>query len=124
LPEDRRETCLGDYSNASWSWDKALKPYQRPAGQAPTKFDVVYGEAKHPFDTFGRAFRATEVMEKYRRVPAGPVCLADTVYCGDSDGGQPDAHWNVPSHKVTLCYEMAEEFVELLSSSSRRTGTN
>jgi hypothetical protein len=41
LPEDRRETCLGDYSNASWSWDKALKPYLRAAGQEPTKFDVA-----------------------------------------------------------------------------------
>ena len=27
MPEERRSTCVGDYSNASWSWNKALKPF-------------------------------------------------------------------------------------------------
>jgi hypothetical protein len=26
LPEDRRDSCAGDYSNAAYSWDLVLKP--------------------------------------------------------------------------------------------------
>jgi hypothetical protein len=30
LPTERQETCVGDYSDASWSWDVALKPHRSP----------------------------------------------------------------------------------------------
>ena len=30
--------------------------------------------------------------------------------------GEPGARWNVPAHKVTLCYEMADEFVKLFKA--------
>ena len=33
LPPERQDTCAGDYSNASWSWDQVLKPHVRAADQ-------------------------------------------------------------------------------------------
>jgi putative metallopeptidase DUF4344 len=51
LPEDRRETCMGDYSNASWSWQKALAPYTRTPEQERTKYQLIYGKAHGPLDS-------------------------------------------------------------------------
>jgi hypothetical protein len=116
LPEDRRDTCLWDYSNASWSWDKALKPYVRAAGQAPTKFNVAYGEVKYPLDIFERAFRATGVMERTSGYLVDGYAWRTPFTVEVKTCGQPDAHWNVPSHTVTLCYEMADDFVQLFKA--------
>jgi hypothetical protein len=46
LPKDRQESCAGDFSAASSSWDTALKPHLRRPDQPKTKIDVAYGEAK------------------------------------------------------------------------------
>jgi hypothetical protein len=116
LPEDRRDTCLGDWSNASWSWDKALKPFQRPAGQTPTKFDVVYGEVKDPLDIFERAFRATGMMERVGAMTADLYAWNTPFTIETQTCGEPGARWNVPAHKVTMCYEMADEFVKLFKA--------
>lgn len=113
LPEDRRDTCLGDYSNASWSWDKALKPFLRPAAQPATKFDVVYGEPKDQLDIFERAFRATGLMERTGAYSVDRYAWRTPFTMELQTCGEPAAHWNVPSHKVTLCYEMADDFVQL-----------
>jgi hypothetical protein len=116
LPEDRRDTCLGDYSNASWSWDKALKPYVRAADHVPTKFTVVYGEVKYPLDIFERAFRATGVMERTSGYMVDRYAWRTPFTVEVKTCGRPDAHWNVPSHTVTLCYEMADDFVQLFKA--------
>jgi hypothetical protein len=33
MPDDRQASCAGDYSNASWSWEMALKPHLRAPDQ-------------------------------------------------------------------------------------------
>ena len=43
LPDERQETCVFDYSNASWSWEQALKPHLRAPEQQRTTFQIVYG---------------------------------------------------------------------------------
>src|SRR3954465_2505429 len=42
LPEDRQEGCMADYSNASWSWNRVLKPHQRAPDQQRTTYQIVY----------------------------------------------------------------------------------
>ena len=61
---ERRSTCVGDYSNASWSWNKALKPYLRPAEEAAPKYEVVYEKPEGSLDIVERAYRASGIMEK------------------------------------------------------------
>jgi Putative metallopeptidase len=55
LPEERQDTCAGDYHNARYSWDLVLKPHRRSPDQPKTRIDVVYGPAE------GRAARAQQV---------------------------------------------------------------
>jgi hypothetical protein len=45
LPEARQDSCAGDYSNASYSWDLVLRTHLRSPDQPKAKVDVVYGEA-------------------------------------------------------------------------------
>ena len=46
LPEERQDSCAGDYSNVAYSWDLVLKPHRRAPDQPKTKIDVVYGPAE------------------------------------------------------------------------------
>lgn len=119
LPEDRRETCVGDYSNASWSWDQVLKPYRRAPDKRPQTFKVIYGEAKDPYDLVANAIRATGVLEYTaghlvdRYAVTKPFTLQMTM-CGDDN-----ANWDLRSRTLTLCYEMAREFTMLYKAFGR-----
>jgi Putative metallopeptidase len=46
LPEERQDTCAGDYSNAAYSWAVMLKPHRRTPDQPKAQIDVVYGAAQ------------------------------------------------------------------------------
>ena len=63
LPPERQDTCGGDYSNASWSWDQVLKPHVRTADQPVTKIDVIYGEAKGPLETVANMMKSIGLLE-------------------------------------------------------------
>jgi hypothetical protein len=116
LPEERQESCLGDFSNAAYSWDLVLKPHLRGPDQAKTKIDVVYGPAE------GRNAHAKQVMSSVGVLETIAGHLADQyawpapfslemVSCGF-----PNARWDLQTHKLTLCYELASDFADLYRS--------
>ena len=113
LPEERQESCVFDYSNAQWSWEKALKPHRRAPHQARTKYQIIYGKAEGTFDLFEKVARVTGVMERVAERLADlyvwkkPFTI-ELLTCGSSG-----AKWEESGHKITLCYELAEEFVQL-----------
>jgi len=113
LPDERQETCVFDYSNAQWSWEQALKPHRRAPDQERTKYQIVYGEAEGTFDLFEKVARVTGLMERVADrlvdlyVWKKPFTI-EVQTCGSSG-----AKWVGPDHKIVLCYELAEEFVQL-----------
>ena len=113
MPEDRQGTCQGDYSNASWSWEKALKPYLRAPEQERTKYQIIYGKAEGSLDIFEQAFRTTGIMERVAERLADLYAWRTPFSIEARTCGAPGATWNIPEHKVILCYELAEEFVQL-----------
>jgi hypothetical protein len=112
LPEDRRATCMGDYSNASWSWKKALEPYLRSANEKATQYQVIYGKAEGDLDIVERAFRAAELPERIAALAARKYAWRKPFAIDAQTCGEPGASWNVPDHKIIFCYELAEEFVQ------------
>src|ERR1044072_2570757 len=46
LPDERQETCVGDYSNAQWSWEQALKPHRRAPGQEGRPDEIISRSAE------------------------------------------------------------------------------
>jgi hypothetical protein len=113
LPEERQETCLGDFSNAAYSWDLLLKPYLRAPDQPKTKIDVVYGPAE------GRLAHARQVLSSVGVLETLADHLADQ-YAWPAPFtlemktcGVPNGRWNLQDHKLVLCYELAADFSDL-----------
>jgi hypothetical protein len=115
MPEDRRATCQADYSNASWSWQKVLKPYQLSTGQEPVPYSVIYGKPEGSLDIFERAFRASGIMEHVAWT-AGRYAWRKGFNIEASTCGEAGATWVVEERKAVLCYELADDFVQLFKA--------
>ena len=113
MPEERQQTCHNDYDDAKYSWDVVLKPFLRSADQPKSNIDIVYEPGPGKLDAYARSFRSIGFLETLaehtsrRYVLPRPIGMV-MKGCGDSN-----AWWNTPTLKETLCYEMAEDFVEL-----------
>jgi len=123
LPEDRRETCAGDYSNASWSWDKILKPYLRAPDQPRQTVNIIYDEARDPFDLMRNALRATGLLEYTAAYIVDRYAFTKPFTLQVSMCGEPNANWELPTRTLTLCYEMARDFAELYRAYSKESIT-
>jgi DNA-binding XRE family transcriptional regulator len=113
MPQSRQDSCGGDYSNAEFSWNAELKPFRRAPDQPKSKIDVDYGEAKGKLEVYARTLRAIGYLETISGYAAELIVWPRPISivlqtCGDSN-----AEWNPAAHKEELCYELAEEFLEL-----------
>jgi hypothetical protein len=112
LPEERQGTCQGDYSNASWSWEKVLTPHIRKPDQPKTEITAVYADSKE-YQFLKRSFSQIRLLETLaehlsdRFVWRGPVGFEMTT-CGE-----PGAHWDLSLRKIIVCYELAVDFANL-----------
>jgi hypothetical protein len=113
MPDDRQETCQGDFSNATYSWDLVLKPHRRAADQPKTVITTVYGEDKSGLEVNARSFRALRLLESIAERAAEEFVWRKPFALELQSCGKPGAHWDLMSHRLIVCYEMAEEFVQL-----------
>ncbi len=113
LPPERQASCIGDFSNASWSWDKALAPHLRSAEQPKTTISIKYQDGGERYGRLAEASRQLGMLEAVaqylseRYVWRRPVGLEMRV-CGE-----PAARWERMEQKIIVCYELAEEFAML-----------
>src|SRR5262249_7237817 len=112
MPEARQDSCGGDYSNASWSWDTVLKSHLRAPDQPKTKIEVVYGEGKGRLDVYAKAFRALGFLEAVAEYNADKYVWRSPFTIEIKTCGMPDAHWDLQSRRLHICYELAEEFLQ------------
>jgi hypothetical protein len=117
MPDARQESCQGDYSNASWSWEQALKPHRRTADQPKTPIDTVYGEPKGQFDVNARSFRAMRILEIVAERASKEFVWRKPFKIEMQTCGSPNARWDLLSRRLVVCYELAEEFVQLFRDS-------
>jgi Putative metallopeptidase len=113
MPEERQETCQGDYSNATYSWDLVLKAHRRTADQPKIVITTVYGEDKSGRDLNARSFRALRLLESVADRAAEEFIWRKPFSLELQSCGKPGAQWDLMSHRLIVCYEMAEEFVQL-----------
>ena len=113
LPPERQDTCAGDYSNASWSWDQVLKPHVRPPDQPPTKIDVIYGEAKGPLETVANMMKSIGLLEAIGTHTAEAFVWPAPFTIEGQTCGFPNARWDLQTHKLIVCYELAADFADL-----------
>jgi hypothetical protein len=113
LPEERQESCAGDFSNAAYSWDLVLKPHRRAPDQPKTKIDVVYGPAEGRAATAQQVARAIRLLETVAEHAADEFAWPAPFTLEMQTCGNPNARWDLPTHKLTVCYELAAEFADL-----------
>jgi Putative metallopeptidase len=113
LPEDRQDSCAGDYSDASYAWDLLLKPHLRSPDQPKTEIDVVYGEAKAGLGPAARAARSILFLETVAQNLADTFVWPASFTLEMQSCGFPNARWVLSTHKLTVCYELAADFAEL-----------
>ena len=115
LPEERRESCLGDYSNAVWSWDRVLKDHRRTT-ELKTEIAVRYGEGGAKFAIFERFIKRVQLLEIIAQRSSDMFVWRRPFTMEARACGISHAEWNIQTRTLTICYEMAEEFALLYSS--------
>jgi Putative metallopeptidase len=113
LPQARQDTCLGDYSNAAFSWDLLLKPHRRTAEQPKTRIDVVYGPAEGRAEIAERVARTIRLLETVADRASDELAWPPPLTLEMRSCGFPNAMWELRVRTVTLCYELANEFADL-----------
>jgi Putative metallopeptidase len=113
LPKDRQESCSQDYQKAAKSWGVVLQPHVRAADQPETKIDVVYGEAKGKFEIAAQMARSIRLLDGVAARSSELVVWPAPFALEMQTCGFINAKWDQSTHKLTLCYELAEDFAEL-----------
>jgi hypothetical protein len=113
LPDDRQASCAEDYNNAANSWDLVLKPHLRAPDQPKTKIDVIYGDADGDLGIHAQAFRSTQMLEIVAQHAADQFVWPAPFTMEMQKCGFINAAWVASTHKLTLCYELAADFVDL-----------
>jgi hypothetical protein len=115
LPEDRQKTCKRDYETAAAGWGAVLKPHRRSPEQPKTKIAVTYGDGKGKYDAYAEGLRSLRMLDvvadRLSDEFTWPVPFAlEAQTCGFIN-----AQWVTETHKLTLCYELADDFADLYS---------
>jgi hypothetical protein len=101
-----------DYSNASWSWEMALKPHLRAADHPKQKVNVTWG-APGEYEVIADAMKGTGMMEMLVNYAANRFVWRRPIGFDVKSCGQPDLHWDLSTHRILVCYEMAQDFANL-----------
>jgi hypothetical protein len=114
LPPERQDTCVAqDFPRISSSWDAVLKAHQRPADQPKTKIEVIYGDGKGDLDVFAQGFRRIRMLEMVVDVTSNNLAWPKPFVVEWQACGVINAHWVVDTRRLTLCYELAQDFAQL-----------
>ena len=112
LPEERRSTCQGDFSNADWSWNKVLKDHKRTT-QPKTEISVRYREPAAGFEPLAKAMQSTHLLETVAQRISETYALRAGFTIEARACGSPGAEWNLEQRTLIVCHEMAEDFATL-----------
>ena len=113
LPESRQRSCRDDYDSAKNAWQSVLKPHLRAADQPNSTIDIVYEAGHGKLDNYARSFRSIALLETFAAYLSSRYVLPRPIALVMKNCGHPNAWWDPPTLTETLCYEMAEDFVEL-----------
>jgi len=113
LPKDRQESCGQDYRKAAKSWGVVLQPHVRTADQPKTKIDAVYGDAKGKYEIAAQIARSIRLLDGAAAQSSELVVWPAPFSLEMQTCGFINAKWDQSTRKLTLCYELAEDFAEL-----------
>ncbi len=113
LPEERRDTCAGDYSNAVYSWDLVLRPHLNLPDGAKTEVDAIYGPAKDRAAVGQQVLRSVRLLQIVTEHVANDYVWPIPFTLEMESCGFSNARWDLKAHKLVFCYELATDFADL-----------
>lgn len=119
LPEWRHQPCAREYKNTAWSWDWILKPHRRAADQPKVAINVTYHDDEE-FATQAKILRNMRLLELFAELAADRFVWRDSISFETKSCGVPNARWTFKTRTMTLCYELAAEFIELYLNYSKK----
>jgi hypothetical protein len=118
LPEERQASCVRDYKTTAWSWDEMLKPHLRAADKPKVTIKVDYqDDEKYALQV--RILRHMGMLEAFAAYAADRYVWPNPFSIVARSCGEPNATWNIGARTLTLCYELASEFIELFQGYSK-----
>lgn len=113
IPEARQTTCKDDYAIAAWSWEELLKPYARSPDTPRSKIDVTYSEAAGPLAIYEKTFKELRFLDRLSNMATDKFTWRRPLTMTMETCGKVNAWWSEPNAKITVCYELVDEFVQL-----------
>jgi len=110
LPEERQKSCKYEWDNVAWSWDEMLKKNLRAADQPKVDVTITYEDNKK-YAVQEKILRDMGLFETLASYLADRYAWPKPFTIEAKACGMANARW---SHGVlTLCYELAREFITL-----------
>jgi hypothetical protein len=111
LPKDRRDSCVtSDYPSISSSWMSVLAPHRRAPDQPKTKIEVIYGEGKGDLEGFARGMRRIDTLNIVADLMSDALAWPQPFVIESQTCGDINASWVSSSRRLTVCYELAQDF--------------
>jgi hypothetical protein len=110
LSEERQTSCAYDWKNTAWSWDEMLKTHLRSADQPKVTIKIEY-EENEKYALQARVLRDMGLLEAIAAHAADRYVWPKPFLIVARSCGEPNATWK--TRTLTLCYELANEFIEL-----------
>jgi hypothetical protein len=117
LPEERQKSCVRDYKTTAWSWDEMLKPHLRTADKPKVTIKVDYQDDEK-YAVQARILRHMGLLEAFAAHLADHYVWPNPISMVARSCGEPNATWNFGARTLTLCYELANEFIQLFQGYS------
>jgi hypothetical protein len=109
--EDRQASCKTDFTFTAWSWETLLKPHMRAPDKPKQTIELSYGDATGKLGVYARMFREIKFLETLAEHIGEQYAWPRPFVMEMVECGEVGAHWH--SRKLTICYEMAQEFADL-----------
>lgn len=111
LPKDRRDSCVtSDYPSISSSWMSVLAPHRRAPDQPKTRIEVIYGEGKGDLEGFARGMRTIDTLNIVADLMSDALGWPQPFVIESQTCGYINARWVGSTRRLTLCYELAQDF--------------
>jgi hypothetical protein len=112
LPEARQKSCVWEYKATAWSWDEMLKRHLRAADQPKVAIKVEYqDDEKYAMQI--QVLRQMGLLEAFATHAADRYVWPKPFSIVARSCGVPNATWRNGTLSLTLCYELANYFIEL-----------
>jgi hypothetical protein len=120
FPEERQAACPYEWKNTQWSWDEMLKKHLRAPDQPKIEVKVEYEDNKK-FAMQASVLRHMGLLEAIAAHSADRYAWPKPFTVEARACGMANARWR--QRVLTLCYELANEFIELFTGFSKTLPT-